>query len=85
MVTSKTNNKDFYAMKALKKDAVLINNDLENTVLERDVCKLGNKNPFITRLFASFQNEVNFYCFKHFKKEKRKVFNNYLLRIIYFF
>ena len=57
-MTSKTNNKDFYAMKALKKDAVLINNELENTVLERDVCKLGNKNPFITRLFASFQNEV---------------------------
>ena len=58
MVTLKANNKDFFALKALKKEDILIKNELESTVLERDVCKLGSKNPFITRLFASFQNEV---------------------------
>ena len=59
MVTSKENNKDkFYAMKALKKDKVLQNDDLESVMLERDICKLGNKNPYITKLYFTFQNEV---------------------------
>ncbi len=46
-------------MKALKKDAVLQDDDVECTLLERDVCKLGNRNPYLTKLYATFQNEVN--------------------------
>ena len=45
-------------MKALKKDKVLQNDDLESVMLERDICKLGNKNPYITKLYFTFQNEV---------------------------
>lgn len=56
LVTTKTGN-DFYAMKALKKDVVLQDDDVECTMLERDVCKLGNKNPYLTKLFCTFQNE----------------------------
>jgi len=56
LVTSKTTN-EFYAMKALKKDAVLQDDDVECTMLERDVCKLGSRNPFLTNLFCTFQNE----------------------------
>ena len=44
-------------MKALKKDVVLQDDDVECTMLERDVCKLGNKNHFLTRLYCTFQNE----------------------------
>ena len=48
LVTTKNNSK-YFAMKALKKDVVLQDDDVECTMLERDVCKLGNKNPFITK------------------------------------
>lgn len=57
LVTGKNTN-DYYAMKALKKDVVLQDDDVECTMLERDVCKLGNKNPYLTKLFCTFQNEV---------------------------
>lgn len=57
LVTSKSTN-EFYAMKALKKDAVLQDDDVECTMLERDVCSLGSKNPFLTNLFCTFQNEA---------------------------
>jgi serine/threonine protein kinase len=59
LVTSKENTGEFYAMKALKKDVVLQDDDVECTMLERDVCKLGNRNPYLTKLFCTFQNEVN--------------------------
>ena len=52
------NGLDYYAMKALKKDVVLQSDEVESTMLERDVCKLGSKNPFLTKLYCSFQNEV---------------------------
>ena len=57
LVSPRSNNREFYALKALKKDSVLRRNEIESIVLERDVCRLGNKNPFLTTLFASFQSE----------------------------
>lgn len=57
LVTKKVDN-EVYAMKALKKDVVLQDDDVECTLLERDVCKLGNRNPYLTKLYATFQNEV---------------------------
>ncbi len=47
---------EFYAMKALKKDIVLQDDDVECAMLERDVLKLSNTNPYLTRLYCSFQN-----------------------------
>ena len=61
LVTSRENTGEFYAMKALKKDVVLQDDDVECTMLERDVCKLGNLNPYLTKLFVTFQNEVLFF------------------------
>lgn len=55
LVTSRSS-KNFYAMKALKKDIVLQDDDVECTMLERDVCKLGSRNPYLTKLFCTFQN-----------------------------
>lgn len=69
LVTTKSN-ASYYAMKALKKDVVLQDDDVECTMLERDVCKLGNKNPYITRLYCTFQNEVS--CFTFFLIEIMK-------------
>jgi serine/threonine protein kinase len=60
LVKAKATN-EYFAMKALKKDVVLQDDDVECTMLERDVCRLGNKNPYLTKLFCTFQNEV---CFR---------------------
>lgn len=56
LVTTKNSN-EYFAMKALKKDVVLQDDDVECTMFERDVCKLGNRNPFLTKLYCTFQNE----------------------------
>ena len=45
-------------MKALKKDQVLQNDNLESAIVERDVFKLGNNNPYLAKLYCTFQNEV---------------------------
>ena len=61
LVTAKTDRGECYAMKAVKKDQVLENDEMESVMLERDACKLGNQNRFLTRLISSFHNEVNFW------------------------
>ena len=48
-----------YAMKVLKKDAVLQDNDVESTLVERRILELGSKSPFLTKLFCTFQTQVN--------------------------
>jgi novel protein kinase C delta type len=47
----------YYAMKALKKDVVLQEDDVDCTMLERDVLKLGEFNPFLAKLYCTFQNQ----------------------------
>jgi hypothetical protein len=58
LVISKFSKLDFFALKALKKDLVLRNNEVQSAFVERDIYALGNENPYIARLYASFQNEV---------------------------
>ena len=58
LVSSKTSSNELYAMKALKKDQVLQNDNLESAIVERDVFKLGNNNPYLAKLYCTFQNEV---------------------------
>merc|ERR1712106_130389 len=55
------NSQNFYAVKALKKDAVLEDDDIECTMIERKVLALGVKHPFLCHLFCTFQTDSHLY------------------------
>ena len=53
------NSQNFYAVKALRKDSVLEDDDIECTMIERKVLALGVKHPFLCHLFCTFQTDVS--------------------------
>lgn len=55
----KTN--QFFAIKALKKDVVLMDDDVECTMVERRVLSLAWEHPFLTHMFCTFQTKENLF------------------------
>jgi novel protein kinase C delta type len=48
----------YFALKALKKDVILEDDDTECTFIERRVLILSGECPFLTKMFCCFQTTV---------------------------
>ncbi|XP_023240968.1 putative protein kinase C delta type homolog isoform X2 [Centruroides sculpturatus] len=51
----------YFAVKCLKKDVVLEDNDIECTMIERKVLALGSNHPYLCKLYCTFQNESHLF------------------------
>ncbi|CAO1391430.1 unnamed protein product [Diamesa tonsa] len=55
------NTEYYYAVKCLKKDVVLEDDDVECTLIERKVLALGTKHPYLCHLFCTFQTDSHLF------------------------
>lgn len=84
MLAELINHDCHFAVKCLKKETVIEDDDVESIMIERKVLAYGTSHPFICKLFCTFQTEV---CLFESENNRSKTidFSFQINRVIYFF